>query len=45
MGEGRYVYWVLVGNPEGKVPLGRPKRRWEYGIKMDIEEIGSEGLE
>jgi hypothetical protein len=40
MGEGRNVYRVLVGNPEGKRPLGRPRRRWEDGIKMDLREIG-----
>jgi hypothetical protein len=40
MGEGRNVYRVLVGKPEGKRPLGRPRRRWEDGIKMDLEEIG-----
>jgi hypothetical protein len=40
MGEGRNVYRVLVGKPEGKRPLGRPKRRWEDGIKMDLKEIG-----
>jgi hypothetical protein len=40
MGEGRNVYMVLVGKPEGKRPLGRPRRRWEDGIKMDLEEIG-----
>jgi hypothetical protein len=40
MGEGRYVYRVLVGKPEGKRPLGRPRRRWEDGIKMDLGEIG-----
>jgi hypothetical protein len=40
MGEGRGVYRVLVGRPEGKRPLGRPKRRWEYNIKMDLREIG-----
>jgi hypothetical protein len=34
------VYRVLVGKPEGKKPLGRPSRRWEDGIKMDIREIG-----
>jgi hypothetical protein len=36
MGEGRNVYRVLVGKPEGKRPLGRPRRRWEDGIKMDL---------
>jgi hypothetical protein len=39
MGEGRNVYRVLVGKPEGKRPLGRPRRRWEDGIKMDLSEI------
>jgi hypothetical protein len=34
------VYRVLVGKPEGKRPLGRPRRRWEDGIKMNLEEIG-----
>jgi len=36
MGEGRGVYRVLVGKPEGKRPLGRPRRRWEDNIKIDI---------
>ena len=36
MGEGRGVHRVLVGKPEGKRPLGRPKRRWEDNIKLDI---------
>jgi hypothetical protein len=45
MGEGRNVYRVLVGKPEGKRPLGRPRRRWEDGIKMDLREIGWEGVE
>jgi hypothetical protein len=40
MGEGRDVYSVLVGKPEGKRPLGRPRPRWEDGIKMDLREIG-----
>jgi hypothetical protein len=40
MGEGRGIYRVLVGRPEGKRPLGRPRRRWEYNIKMDFKEIG-----
>jgi hypothetical protein len=39
MGEGRNVYRALVGKPEGKRPLGRPRRRWEDGIKMDLREI------
>jgi hypothetical protein len=40
MGEGRGVYRILVGGPEGKRPLGRPRRRWEDNIKMDLREIG-----
>jgi hypothetical protein len=39
MGEERNVYRVLVGKPQGKTPLERPKRRWEDGIKMDLREI------
>jgi hypothetical protein len=40
MGEERKVYKVLVEKPEGKSPLGRPRRRWEDGIRMDLREIG-----
>jgi hypothetical protein len=40
---GRDVYGVLVGRPEGKRPLGRPRRRWEDNIKMDLREIGIDG--
>jgi hypothetical protein len=40
MGEGRGVYRVLVGKPEGKIPLGRPRPRWEDNIKMDLQEVG-----
>jgi hypothetical protein len=40
MGEDRDVYTVLMGKPEGKRPLGRPRRRWEDGIRMDLREIG-----
>ena len=40
MGEGRGVHRVLVGKPEGKRPLGRPSRRWEDNIKMDLQEVG-----
>jgi hypothetical protein len=43
MGEGRGVYRVLVGRLEGKRPLGRPRRRWEDNIKMDLTEIGIDG--
>jgi hypothetical protein len=45
MGQGRKVYRVLVGNPEGKRPLERPRRRWEDGIKMDLREIVLGGVE
>jgi hypothetical protein len=44
MGEGRCVYRVLVGKPEGKRPLERPRRRWEDNIKMDLREIGIDGV-
>jgi hypothetical protein len=40
MGERRGVHRVLVGKPEGKRPLGRPRRRWEGNIKMDLQEVG-----
>jgi hypothetical protein len=40
MGEERKVYKVWVGKPEGKRPLGRPRRRWEIRIRMDLREIG-----
>jgi hypothetical protein len=40
MGEDKKVYKVLVGKPEGKRPLGRPRRRWEDGVRMDLREIG-----
>jgi hypothetical protein len=40
MGEERNVYKVLVGKPEGKRPLGRSRRTWEYGIRMYLREIG-----
>jgi hypothetical protein len=40
MGEERNLYKVLVGKPEGRRPLGRPRRRWEDGIRMDLTEIG-----
>jgi len=39
MGQGRGVYRVLVEKPEGKRPLGRPRRRWEDSIKMDLQEV------
>jgi hypothetical protein len=40
MGERRGIYRVLVGKPEGKRPLGRPRRRWEDNIKMNLQEVG-----
>jgi hypothetical protein len=40
MGERRNMYRVFMGKPEGKRPLGRPRRRWEDGIRMDVREIG-----
>jgi hypothetical protein len=40
MGEERKMYKVLVGKPEGKSPIGRARRRWEDGIRMDLREIG-----
>jgi hypothetical protein len=40
MGEEIKVYKVLVGKPEGKRPLGRPRHRWEHGIRMDFRETG-----
>ena len=42
MGEGRGVYRVLVGKPEGKRPLGRPRCRWEDNINMDLQEVGGD---
>jgi hypothetical protein len=44
MVEGRNVFRVLMGKPKGKKPLGRPRRRWEDGIKMDLREIGWAGV-
>ena len=43
IGEGRLVHRVLVGKPERKSPLGRPRRRWEDNIKMDLQEVGGGG--
>jgi hypothetical protein len=43
IGEGRGVYRVLVGRPESKRPLGRPRRRWENNIKMNLRETGIDG--
>ena len=43
MAEGRGVYKVLVGKPEGKRPLGRLRHRWENNVKMDLQEVGCGG--
>jgi hypothetical protein len=40
MGEKRGAYRILVGRPEGRPPLGRPRRRWKDNIKMDLQEVG-----
>jgi hypothetical protein len=45
IGEERKLYRVLVGKPEGKRPLGRPRRRWEDGIRMDLRETGFGGVD
>jgi len=45
MGERRGVYSFLVGKPDGKRPLRRPRHRWEDNIKMDIREVGCGGME
>jgi hypothetical protein len=45
MGEERKVYKVLVGKPEGRRPLGRPRRKWEDGVRMDLSEIGLGGVD
>jgi hypothetical protein len=45
MGERRGVYNVLVGQTEGKRPLGRPSGRWEDNIKMDLQEVGCGGMD
>ena len=42
-GRGRGVHRVVVGKPEGKRPFGRPRRRWEDNISMDIQEVGGGG--
>jgi hypothetical protein len=45
MGEKRGAYKVLVGKPEGKRPLWRPRRRWEDNIRMDLQEVGCGGMD
>jgi hypothetical protein len=44
-GEKKNAYRILVGNPEGKSPLGRPRRRWVGNIKMDLREIRWDGMD
>jgi hypothetical protein len=45
MGETRGVYRVLVGKPERKRPLGRPRRRWKNNVKIDLHEVGCGGVD
>jgi len=45
MGDRRGVFRVLVGKPEGKRPLGRPRRRWVDNIKMDLQKVGCGGVD
>ena len=45
MGEGRGMYRILVGKPEGKRPLGRPRRNWEDNIKMYLQVVGCRGMD
>jgi hypothetical protein len=45
MGEKRTAYRILVGKPERKRPIGRPRRRWVDNIKMDLREIGWDGVD
>jgi hypothetical protein len=45
MGEGSGAYRILVGRPEGRRPLGRPRCRWEDDIKMDLQEVGWGGMD
>jgi hypothetical protein len=44
-GKERGVYRVLVGKPEGKIPLGRPRRRGKYNIRIDLQEVGCGGMD
>jgi hypothetical protein len=45
MGDRRGVYRVVVGKPERKRPFGRPRRRWDDNIKMDLQEVGYVGMD
>jgi hypothetical protein len=44
-GENRNAYRILAGKPDGKRPLGRPRCRWENNIKMDLKEVGWDGMD
>ena len=45
MGDGRGVFRVLMGKPEGKRPIGRPRHSWEDNIKVDLQEVGCGGMD
>jgi hypothetical protein len=45
MGKRRGIYRILMGKPEGKRTLGRPRHRWEDNIKMDLQQVGCEGMD
>jgi len=45
MGERRDEYRILLGRPEGKIPLGRPRHRWEHNIKAELREVGCGGMD
>jgi hypothetical protein len=45
MGEGRGMYRALVGKPETNRPMGKPRRRWEYNITVDLQEVGCGGMD
>ena len=45
IGDGRGAYRVLVGKPEGRRPLGRPRRRWEDNIQIDLQDVGCGGMD
>jgi len=45
VGKRKGVYRILVGTPEGKIPLGRPRRRWKNNIKIDLQEVECGGMD